>query len=245
MKEYFAVWKFGRIHIFEDKRDVFPGLKKGPFRAYLHIGTHPLPPRYRLMLERNANYSTSQIYAHSIILLFSRKAEVNSGKKKKYIYIFLQISNSVTISLNFFPIWCNVISKAARREDQTYDRISGGRASDWATATFNTVQMWFWFKFDLRFIFQHWHVTLCRLFILQWASTWQNKMACVSSKDSGQPGYPFSLIRVFAVHMKKPWVLSYPWRAQQRLKPGWSVSLLAAQLYCLLCHAVAQMSGQM
>ena len=38
-----------------------------------------------------------------------------------------------------------------------------------------------------------------------------NKMACATSEDSDQPGHPPSLIRVFAVHMKKAWVLSYPW----------------------------------
>ena len=35
-----------------------------------------------------------------------------------------------------------------------------------------------------------------------------NKMAYVPSKDSDQPGIPPSLIRVFAVRMKKAWVLS-------------------------------------
>ena len=29
-------------------------------------------------------------------------------------------------------------------------------------------------------------------------------------QDSDQPGHPTSLLRVFAVHMKKAWVLSYP-----------------------------------
>ena len=33
---------------------------------------------------------------------------------------------------------------------------------------------------------------------------------CAPSEDSDQPGHPSSLIRVFAVRMKKPWVLSYP-----------------------------------
>ena len=37
-----------------------------------------------------------------------------------------------------------------------------------------------------------------------------NKMAFAPSKDSDQPGHPPSLIRVFAVHMKKACVLSYP-----------------------------------
>ena len=36
-----------------------------------------------------------------------------------------------------------------------------------------------------------------------------NKMACAPSEDSDQPGHPPGLIRVFAVRMKKPWVLIY------------------------------------
>ena len=40
------------------------------------------------------------------------------------------------------------------------------------------------------------------------------KMACAPSEDSDQPGHPPSLIRVFAVCMKKAWVLSYPLSAQ-------------------------------
>ena len=41
-----------------------------------------------------------------------------------------------------------------------------------------------------------------------------NKMASAPSEDSDQPGNPPSLIRVFAVRMKKIWVLSYPLSAQ-------------------------------
>ena len=44
-----------------------------------------------------------------------------------------------------------------------------------------------------------------------------NKMACAPSEDSDQPGHPPSLIRVFAVRMKKAQVLSYPLSAQRRL----------------------------
>ena len=44
-----------------------------------------------------------------------------------------------------------------------------------------------------------------------------NKMACAPSTDSDQPGHPPSLIRVFAVHRKKAWALSYPLSAQLRL----------------------------
>ena len=44
-----------------------------------------------------------------------------------------------------------------------------------------------------------------------WAAIWQNQPSdCAPSEDSDQPGHPPSLIRVFAVRMKKAWVLSYP-----------------------------------
>ena len=49
-----------------------------------------------------------------------------------------------------------------------------------------------------------------------------NKMACAHSEDSDQPGHPPSLIRVFAVHMKKPWVLTFPLSAQRRLWSDWT-----------------------
>ena len=50
-----------------------------------------------------------------------------------------------------------------------------------------------------------------------------NKMACAPSEDSDQPGHPPSLIRVFAVHMKKAFmVLSYPLSAQRRLWSDWA-----------------------
>ena len=55
-----------------------------------------------------------------------------------------------------------------------------------------------------------------------WAATWQNQQSdCAPSKDSDQPGHPPSLIRVFAVRMKKAQVLSYPLSAQQRLWSDW------------------------
>ena len=56
-----------------------------------------------------------------------------------------------------------------------------------------------------------------------WAATWQNQQSdCVPSEDSDQPGYPPSLIRVFAVHVKKAWVVSYPLSAQRRLWSDWA-----------------------
>ena len=64
--------------------------------------------------------------------------------------------------------------------------------------------------------------------IVKWATTWQNQQSdCAPSEDSDHPGHPPSLIRVFAVRMKKTWVLSYPFSAQRRLWSDW------ADLICL------------
>ena len=70
-----------------------------------------------------------------------------------------------------------------------------------------------------------------------WAATWQNQQnGCAPSEDSDQPGHSPSLIRVFAVRMKKPWVLSYPLSAQHRLWSDWAdaqpdLSLLRARTH--------------
>ena len=70
---------------------------------------------------------------------------------------------------------------------------------------------------------------------IKWATTWQNQQSdCAPSEDSDQPGHPPSLIRVFAVrmprliwvfavHMKKAWVLNYPLSAQRRLWSDWAL----------------------
>ena len=69
-----------------------------------------------------------------------------------------------------------------------------------------------------------------------------NKMACAPSEDSDQPGHPPSLIRVFAVHMKKARVLSYPMSAQRRLRSDLAdaqtdLSLRWAHMpFCWFCH---------
>ena len=58
-----------------------------------------------------------------------------------------------------------------------------------------------------------------------WAKTWKNQQnECAPSKDSDQPGHPPSLIRVFAVRMKKVSTLSYLLTAQQRLWSDWADS---------------------
>ena len=72
-----------------------------------------------------------------------------------------------------------------------------------------------------------------------------NKMACAPSEDSDQTGRMPSLVWVFAVRMKKAWVLSYPLSAQRRL---WSdgadaqadLSLRWTQSFCWFCHEAAQ-----
>ena len=74
-----------------------------------------------------------------------------------------------------------------------------------------------------------------------WAAPWQNQQCgCAPSKDSDQPGHPPSLIRVFAVHMKKAWVLSYTLNAQRRLWSDWAhfVGFVMSWLIsiCLLYH---------
>ena len=56
-----------------------------------------------------------------------------------------------------------------------------------------------------------------------WAATWQNQYnVCAPGEYSDKPGPPPSLIRVFAVRMKKPWVLNYPLSTQRRLWSDWA-----------------------
>ena len=50
----------------------------------------------------------------------------------------------------------------------------------------------------------------------------KKKSECAPSEVSDQLGHPPSLIRVFAVRMKKPWVLSYHLSAQRRLGSDWA-----------------------
>ena len=83
---------------------------------------------------------------------------------------------------------------------------------------------------------------------VRWAATWQDQLCeCAPSEDSDQPGHPPSLIRVFTVRMKKPWVFSYPLSAQWRLWLDWAdaqadLSLLGIHSFCWFCHVVAQIS---
>ena len=65
-------------------------------------------------------------------------------------------------------------------------------------------------------------ILIKKIFVI-WAASWLNQQCgCASSEDSDQPGHPPSLIRVFAVRMKKAWVLIYPLSAQRRLWSDWA-----------------------
>ena len=72
-----------------------------------------------------------------------------------------------------------------------------------------------------------------------------DKTACAPSLDSYQPGHPPSLIRVFAVRLKKARILIYPLSTQRRLWSDWAnaqadLSLhLAHMPFCWFCHDVA------
>ena len=69
------------------------------------------------------------------------------------------------------------------------------------------------------------------------------KMTCVPNKDSDQPGHLPSLIRVFAVCMKKAWAFNYPLSTPQRLCSDWAaqadLSLRWVHMpFCWFCHAL-------
>ena len=63
-----------------------------------------------------------------------------------------------------------------------------------------------------------------------------NKMICAPSEDSDQPGHPLSLIRIYAVRMKKHSALKRTLKTMIRLGgcPGWSVSSLGAHIILLV-----------
>ena len=80
--------------------------------------------------------------------------------------------------------------------------------------------------------------------IVTGAATWQNQQSdCAPSEDSDQPGHPPSLIRVFAVRMKKPWVLSYPFSAQGRLGSDWADAQADLSLRWAHSHFVGFVTG--
>ena len=84
----------------------------------------------------------------------------------------------------------------------------------------------------------------------KWAASWQNQQNGLCAQRILRSAWAStSLIRVFAVRMKKAWVLSYPLSAQQRLGSDWAnaqadLSLRWAHMpFCWFCHEAAQMAN--
>ena len=117
--------------------------------------------------------------------------------------------------------------------------------------------MWSWVHFCRR-NWQTVYFSQCFTFSLRHSGAWENlqkepphdkpnKMVCAPSEASYQPGHPPSLIRVFAVRMKKIWVLSYSLSAQRRHWSDWAdaqadLSLRGAQLFCWFFHKAARIT---
>ena len=85
---------------------------------------------------------------------------------------------------------------------------------------------------------------------MTWATTWQNKQCgCAPSEDSNQPGHLPSLIRVFAVRMKKVCLVPIKRTAKTLIRlggcPGWSESSLGAQSLCWFCHVAAHLLNEL
>ena len=73
------------------------------------------------------------------------------------------------------------------------------------------MKLYFWCNISLLFCFAYENLFLAILHIFEPPRDKTNKMTC-----------PPSLIRVFAVRMKKAWVLSYPLSAKRRLWTDWA-----------------------
>ena len=71
-----------------------------------------------------------------------------------------------------------------------------------------------------------------------WNEPPHDKTNCAPSEDSDQPWHPPSLIRVFAVCMKKAWVLSYPLSGQRRLWSDRADAQAELSLRWAPCHFV-------
>ena len=149
------------------------------------------------------------------------------------------------------PKWQNLYSTIQYNTIQ-YNTIQyNGEELHIALKTYKIFSLQTFVFFTDRFCWLHCQVPRRALEIplYTWAATWQNqKNGRAPSED--QPGHPPILIRVFAVRMKKAWVLSYLLSAQRRLIrlsgcPGWSESSLGAHLFCWFCHVAAHLRSEM
>ena len=81
---------------------------------------------------------------------------------------------------------------------------------------------------------------ICMCFNFKWAATWQNQQyECAPSEDSAISLGIRPVWSVFAVRMKKDWVLSYPLSGQRRLWSNWA----DAQADPSLCWAHSHFVG--
>ena len=148
---------------------------------------------------------------------------------KSQISLGIRPRRSRVFAVHWLGSWGPKVSSCAQRKDW----------SDWMDALADlgvrrAHRPYCWFCHALAHLCLVLHV---------WAVTWQNQqIECAPSTDSDQPGHLPSLIRVFAVGMKKPWVLSYPLSAQRRLWSGWSESSLGTHSFCWFCHVAAHLS---
>ena len=99
------------------------------------------------------------------------------------------------------------------------------------------------FTCTLRSKSDRWEKT--RVQFQNWAASWQNQQNGMCAKQRQISLGICPVWPIFAVRMKKAWVLSYPLSTQQRLIrlggcPGWSVSL-DAQSFCWFSHEAAQL----
>ena len=139
-----------------------------------------------------------------------------------YSMVDIHSSNFRVNTTNFLSVWIfrkftvmSLTSKVAARVD-----TDGCRSDEWMNRWAPILRC----------------AEACATIKTKWAATWQNQQSeCAPSKDSDQPGHLPSLIRVFAVHMKKAWVLSYPMSAQRRLGSDWADA--QADLSLRLAHS--------
>ena len=64
------------------------------------------------------------------------------------------------------------------------------------------------------------------------------KMTCGPSEDSDPPGHPSSLIRLFAVRLKKHWALDYPWAQNEDIDQTGRLPRLIWVFAARTCHFV-------
>ena len=125
------------------------------------------------------------------------------------------------ISLGICPVWSES-SLFAQQDAKALIKVFAGRICYFV----GFVMQWLYYVSRFR-LQRYWNLAHCRL-ITSSVKTNEpphdetNTMACAPSEDSDQPEHPPSLIRLFAVHMKKAWILSYPLRVQRRLWSDWA-----------------------